>query len=146
MDFEKRYELLRKCAMLLKEDGMFYASTVGQTHMRELFTLIAEFDPEIELPTWMSENFELENGGRQLEEVFPKVLVEEQENNLLVPDPQAVYDYVDSLPGNAGEVLRQKKKSWMKYLKDKISEDTPYFIHKSTGAFQAFKEVTCEKY
>lgn len=136
---EKRIDLLQKCATLLKEDGMFYASTVGVTHMQELYSLITEFDPEIELPTWMSENFELENGGKQLEEVFSKVLVEEHENNLLVPDPQAIYDYVDSLPGSASEVLRQKKKAWMKYLTDQISEETPYFIHKSTGAFKAFK-------
>lgn len=142
---EKRGELLRKCAILLKKDGMFYASTVGQTHMRELFQLIEEFEPEIALPTWMSENFELENGGEQLEKVFSKVTVEEQENDLLVPDPQAVYDYVDSLPGKAREILQQKKSEWMKYLKSKISEDMPYFIHKSTGAFKAYKEVPCEK-
>ena len=142
---EKRGELLRKCAILLKKDGMFYASTVGQTHMQELFRLIEGFEPEIELPTWMSENFELENGGKQLEKVFSKVTVEEQENDLLVPEPQAIYDYVDSLPGKAREILQQKKSAWMKYLKSNISEDMPYFIHKSTGAFKAFKEEPCEK-
>lgn len=142
---EKRGELLRKCAILLKKDGMFYASTVGQTHMQELFRLIEGFEPEIELPTWMSENFELENGGKQLEKVFSKVIMEEQENDLLVPDPQAIYDYVDSLPGKAREILQQKKSAWMKYLKSNISEDMPYFIHKSTGAFKAFKEEPCEK-
>ncbi len=142
---EKRGELLRKCAILLKKEGMFYASTVGQTHMQELFRLIEGFEPEIELPTWMSENFELENGGKQLEKVFSKVIMEEQENDLLVPDPQAIYDYVDSLPGKAREILQQKKSAWMKYLKSNISEDMPYFIHKSTGAFKAFKEEPCEK-
>ncbi len=142
---EKRGELLRKCAILLKKDGMFYASTVGQTHMQELFRLIEGFEPEIELPTWMSENFELENGGKQLEKVFSKVIMEEQENDLLVPEPQAIYDYVDSLPGKAREILQQKKSAWMKYLKSNISEDMPYFIHKSTGAFKAFKEEPCEK-
>ena len=112
---------------------------------QELFRLIEGFEPEIELPTWMSENFELENGGKQLEKVFSKVIMEEQENDLLVPDPQAIYDYVDSLPGKAREILQQKKSAWMKYLKSNISEDIPYFIHKSTGAFKAFKEEPCEK-
>lgn len=136
---EKRYKLLQTCENLLKNDGMFYASTVGNTHLRELFTLIGDFDNKIDIPGWMTENFELENGGKQLERVFSNVIVEEQENDLLVPNPQAIYDYIASWPGNVKEVLKEKEYECMKYLKSKISEDTPYFIHKSSGAFKVFK-------
>jgi len=118
---------------------MFYASTVGKTHLRELFLLVKGFDNKINVPNWMTENFELENGGEQLKQVFSSVIIEEQENDLLVPNPQAVYDYIDSWPGNVKEILKGRENEWMKYLKDKISEETPYFIHKSTGAFKAFK-------
>lgn len=135
-----RHKLLLTCAMLLKDNGMFYASTVGNTHLRELFTLIKEFDYKIDIPTWMTADFELENGGKQLEKVFSNVIKEEQENDLLVPDPQAIYDYIESLPGNAKEVLKGRENEYMRYLKSKISKDTPYFIHKSTGVFKAFKQ------
>jgi Predicted transcriptional regulators len=136
---ENRYTLLKTCEGLLKNDGMFYASTVGNTHLRELFSLIKEFDHRIDIPNWMTKNFELENGGEQLKQVFSNVTIEEQENDLLVPNPQAVYDYIDSWPGNAKEVLKGREDECMEYLKSKISEETPYFIHKSTGAFKAFK-------
>lgn len=136
---EKRYQLLETCERLLKKEGMFYASTVGKTHLRELFSLVKEFDYKIDIPNWMTENFELENGGEQLKQVFSNVIIEEQDNDLLVPNPQAIYDYIDSWPGNVKEILNGREDEWMKYLKAKISEKTPYFIHKSTGAFKAFK-------
>lgn len=137
---EKRPLLLEICASLLKEDGMFYASTVGNTHMQEIFELINEFDGRIETPDWMSAGFELENGKEQLEKIFPVVSMEEMENNLLVPNPEAVFDYIQSLPGNIKETLKGKEKNCMDFLKSKISEETPFFIHKSTGAFKAYKK------
>ena len=136
---ENRNKLFKTCQRLLKQEGMFYASTVGKTHLRELFSLVKEFDNKIDMPNWMTENFELENGEEQLKQVFSSVIIEEQENDLLVPNPQAVYDYIYSWPGNVKEILKGRENEWIKYLKDKISEETPYFIHKSTGAFKAFK-------
>jgi len=136
---ENRNNLLKTCGSLLKQDGMFFASTVGKTHLQELFSLVKGFDSKIEVPNWMTENFELENGAEQLKQVFSNVIQKEQKNDLLVPNPQAIYDYIDSWPGNAKDILKGQEKEWMKYLKDKISEETPYFIHKSTGAFKAFK-------
>lgn len=135
-----RPKLLQTCWSLLKDDGMFYASTIGNTHMRELYTLMKELDSRIEPPGWMSANFELENGEEQLKKVFPTVYMEEHENDLLVPNPQAIFDYIESLPGNIKEILQERKDACMIYLKSKVSEDTPYFIHKSTGAFRAFKK------
>lgn len=137
---ESRNDLLKTCESLLKKTGMFYASTVGKTHLRELSLLVEKFDSGINLSRWMTENFELENGEEQLKQVFSKVVIEEHENDLLVPSPEAVYDYIESQPGNTKERLQVRKEELMKYLKERISEETPFFIHKSTGAFKAFKE------
>jgi hypothetical protein len=106
---------------------MFYASTVGNTHLRELYTLVKGFEHKMDIPNWMTKNFELENGGAQLKQVFANVTIEEQDNDLLVPNPQAVYDYIDSWPGNVKEILNGREKEWMKYLEDKISEETPFY-------------------
>lgn len=137
---DSRKKLLETCKDMLREDGMFYASTVGQTHLRELYLLVKGFDEQIDLPAWMTKNFELENGAEQLENVFAKVTVSEQQNDLLVPSARAIYDYVDSWPGNAKEKLESREHEWMNYLQGKVSEDKPYFIHKSAGAFKAFKK------
>lgn len=136
---ENRRKLLETCERLLKPEGMFYATTVGKTHLKELFSLVKGFDNKIELLNWMTENFELENGKEQLKEVFSNVIIEEKEDDLLVPNPQAIYDYIDSWPGNVKKILKGRENEWMRYLKDIVSEETPYFIHKSTGAFKAFK-------
>lgn len=136
---ENRPHLLETCAGLLNDDGMFFASTVGNTHMAELFTLIKKFDDKIETPDWISAGFELENGKEQLEKVFSTVHMQEMENDLLVPDPVVIMDYIESLPGNIKEILKDKRASCMEYLRGIVSEETPFFIHKSTGAFWAYK-------
>ena len=132
---ENREKLLKTCVTLLKDDGIFYASTIGKNHMGELFELVKEFDDRIQIPKWMSSNFELENGEEQLRKVFSRVVREEQKNDLLVPNPQAIYDYVESLPGNIKEMLDKRGEECLKFIKERVSESKPYFIHKSTGAF-----------
>ncbi len=132
---DHRPQLLQTCNNLLKDDGLFFASTIGKDHMGELFRLIKEFDSTIVIPTWMSADFELENGEEQLRKVFANVTKKVQRNDLLVPDPLAIYDYVESLPGNAKEILSQKKEACVAFLKERVSEKKPFFIHKATGAF-----------
>ncbi len=138
---EKRPVLLQTCADLLKEDGMFYASTVGKEHMRELSLLPENFDKKIKPRQKFTDSFTLENGQTQLEHVFTDVIMEEQENDLLVPDWRAVKNYIDSWPGaeETKKILKEREKEWIQYLKEHISKEKPYYIHKSTGAFWARK-------
>lgn len=135
---DKRPRLLENCAKSLKKTGMFYASTVGRTHMREMFDLQKAFDSRMNPPGWFSEGFELENGGEQLQKAFAKVTMEEQENDLLVPDPEVLYHYIESLPGSNGKIVSERGDEFLRFLKDKISPETPFFCHKSTGAFRAY--------
>lgn len=135
---EKRQELLENCAKSLKEEGMFYAATIGDTHNRELFELAKEFDVRIDVLQWATGSFKLENGGEQLQKVFPRVTVEEQLNDLLVPDPDAVYHYVESWMGNAKSILAERGEEFQKFLEKRISPEKPFFCHKSTGAFRAY--------
>lgn len=134
---EKRQSLFEKCVKLLNPNGVFFATTVGQTHFKELFELIENFDKRIEVPNWISENFELENGEKQLKKVFSKVSVEEQKNDLLVSDPEAIYQYVISLPGSISITIKEYDKEFRKYLTANILQDKPFFIHKSAGIFKA---------
>ncbi len=135
---DKRPQLLENCAKALKKDGMFYASTVGCTHMREMFDLQKDFDARMNPPGWFSEGFELENGGEQLKKAFVKVTMEEQENDLLVPDPEVLYHYIESLPGNNGKIVAERGEEFRRFLEERISPEKPFFCHKSTGAFRAY--------
>ena len=135
---DKRHQVLENCAKALKKDGMFYASTVGTTHNREMYELVKEFDEGMNPPRWVTGGFELENGGEQLQKVFPQVSMEEQENDLLVPNADALYYYVESWPGNAKSILVERGEEFRKFLEKRVSPETPFFCHKSTGAFRAY--------
>lgn len=137
---KNRPALLKYCAELLTDDGMFAASTIGATHLQQLYELVDRFDNGMQMPGWMSAGFELENGGAQLAPWFANVTVEEQENDLLVPDPEAIYQYLCSLPGDLKQKIAEKEKEFRAYLEKHISADKPFFIHKSTGIFKANKK------
>lgn len=132
---ENRPKLLKNCKSWLKKGGIFVASTVGETHFRELFDWVGEFSPQMQIPYWMKSGFTLENGKSQLEKVFDNVTVEEQQNNLLVPESEAIYDYIWSLPGNAKDILKRDGERFKRSLKKQVTKETPFFIHKSTGVF-----------
>lgn len=134
-----RPELLKYCAELLAEGGMFAATTIGATHLEQLYELVDGFAKEMKMPGWMSEGFELENGKEQLEPWFASVTVEEQENDLLVPDPEAIYQYLCSLPGDLKQKIMEREAEFHTYLEKQVSADKPFFIHKSTGIFRGYK-------
>ena len=138
---ENRYSLLKTCEELLKYDGMFFSTTVGNSHLKELFEFVEKLDNRIDIPNWMTENFRLENGAEQLKKVFSNVSVDEQINDLLVTDAQAIYNYINSWPGNAKKIMNERKIENLEYIKKNISIEKPFFIHKSSGAFKAFKKI-----
>ena len=92
------------------------------------------------MPGWMSDGFELENGEIQLTPWFHNVTVEEQKNDLRVPDPEVIYQYLCSLPGELKSKIAEQEKTFRIYLERQISAEKPFFIHKSTGIFCAYKK------
>jgi len=130
---------LKKCKELLTEGGMFCASTVGEKHLKELFHLIEGYDDKIQMPNWMTKDFQLENGGEQLSKIFSSVEVDKHDNDLLVPDYQAIINYIMSMPGSGKDIIKKNKKEVEQYFSDAVKEDKPFFITKSTGMFKAIK-------
>jgi len=134
-----REKTIKMSKVLLKEDGLFYASTVGKRHLQELFTLVKNFDDRIDIPRWVTRDFLLENGSNQLSKVYSKVLVKVHDNNLRVTDPQVLIEYIMSWPGNAYEIVKDREKEFIRYVNEIVSIDKPLFISKSTGFFKASK-------
>lgn len=133
---ERRDACLAAIARGLKPEGAFYCSTVGDTHMQELHQMVTAFDPRIEMPFQkLTGNFHLENAAPQLAKHFAHVERQDQDNDLIVDDPQAIYDYIYSFPGNASLILEQKGEEMMAMIQDKLSHEGAMFIHKSTGMF-----------
>lgn len=133
---EHRDACLAAIARALKPKGTFYCSTVGDTHMQELHELVIAFDPRIEMPFQnLTGAFHLENAGPQLAKHFAHVERQDQDNDLIVDDPQAIYDYIYSYPGNASLILEQKGPELLEMIQDKLGREGAMFIHKSTGMF-----------
>lgn len=58
-----------------------------------------EYNKNVKAPEWFSNGFNLENGMEQLKKFFSNVTVFHHDNNLIVTDWRAIYDYMCSLPG-----------------------------------------------
>lgn len=104
--------------------------------MKELHDLVTEFDPAIEMPLHSITNrFSLQNGAAQLQKYFRKVTRDDYPCDLKVNDPDAIYDYVYSYPGNAAVILDRKGNQFRKLIAEKMALEGSYFIHKETGIF-----------
>jgi len=134
---EKRQDLFQKVKQLLKPEGMFCATTIGDTHMRELHEFVERFDPKIEVPFQrISCGFHLENGREQLQTVFDGIECVICDSDLLVDEAEPVYEYVYSYPGNAGELIKDRKEEFLSMVEEIIERDGAFYIHKSTGMFR----------
>lgn len=133
---ERRESCLSAIARALKPEGTFYCSTVGNSHMQELHQLVTAFDPRIDMPFLsLTGGFHLENAKPQLLRHFTRVERQDQDNDLIVDDPQVIYDYIRSYPGNASLILEQRGQELLSLIRDKLEQEGAMFIRKSTGIF-----------
>ncbi len=133
---EKREQCLQAVANALKPTGTFFCSTVGEGHMWERHELVEEFDPQIDMPfEKITTGFNLENGREQLDGFFGKVWRQDMDNDLIVDDAEAIYNYVYSYPGNAPLILKRRGDEFKKLLNERIEKEGAIYIHKSTGMF-----------
>ncbi|MDE5892234.1 MAG: MerR family transcriptional regulator, partial [Acetatifactor sp.] len=113
----------------LKPEGTFYCSTVGDTHMQELHQLVITFDPRIEMPFQsLTGSFHLENAEPQLRRYFARVERQDQDNDLIVDDPQAIYDYIHSFPGNASLILEQRGNELVAAIEERLEREGAVII------------------
>ncbi|MDE7325904.1 MAG: MerR family transcriptional regulator [Lachnospiraceae bacterium] len=129
---EARSTLYQKINALLKDGGHFSCSLIGKNHLFELHKLIYEHYPQIKIPSDSFDIF-LENAGQELCQYFTVIETEEQKNDLLVPDEQAVLNYVASYSDEIKEIITKDREQFLSYVRGKMNQDGLFYIHKSTG-------------
>ena len=80
-----RARALAEIRRVLKPGGRFYATTIGETHLRELYDLATRFDPA--LIGWgggPAHSFRLESGAAQLAPFFDRVAIRRYDDALVV--------------------------------------------------------------
>lgn len=132
MKKEFRPSLYRTIRGLLNKNGVFSCSLIGREHNRELHQLLKRFYPQIVIP---SESFDilLESAEEELQQYFSGIEWWEQDNDLLVPDSELVYNYVASYSKEAAEILKKDRANFMKRIEKEKNPEGFLYIHKATG-------------
>ena len=86
---------LQEISRVLSDDGVFYCSTYGKGHMKEITDLVQEFDPQINLSeVALYTIFGLDHGEKQLKPYFGSVEKRIYEDSLWVDRPEPLLDYI----------------------------------------------------
>ena len=119
---------------VLKPGGLLFAATNGHGNMGELWDMLdntahAEFGR-------VENHFRLEDGERELREVFQKVAVDRYPDALNVTDVGPVIDYINS----TGRKLNDHQASEIRRgIQDRIDCDGKFVIRKASGILTARK-------
>lgn len=127
---------LGEICRVMKQEGVFYCSTYGREHMKEITLLVQEFDSRIILSeVALYELFGLENGQAMLERHFRWVEKVMYDDYLLVDEAEPLLDYILSCHGNQSEILSQRQLEFKEFLQKKIREKGGIRITKMAGVF-----------
>lgn len=127
---------LEEIRRVLKPGGVFYCSTYGREHMKEITSLVQEFDSRITLSeVALYELFGLENGEGMLKETFGRVEKILYDDYLLVDEAEPLLDYILSCHGNQSEFLSKRQLEFKRFLQRKIRDKGALRITKMAGMF-----------
>jgi SAM-dependent methyltransferase len=85
---------LSEIRRILKPGGVFFASTNGFNHLREIGEMLSNYSPDLEWWGGTSRSFGLENGREQLAIWFDDITCDRYEDALNVTDVDLLADYV----------------------------------------------------
>jgi hypothetical protein len=130
---------------VLKPGGTLYASTNGQSHLRELFDLVQLSSPELSKQiseSFSVSDFTLENGSAQLKSWFDSVRILQYPDALEVTEPEPLLAYILSM-ANSLDTLQSNSKpqNIEKIIIQKIKQSGSIHITKSSGLFIAQKPM-----
>lgn len=139
---DNRRKALSEIRRILKPNGTFYASTVGNRNMLELKEIVKEYDPNSiydKVIGTLGSRFSLENGKEQLLEFFGDVQLAMYEDALAVTDSEAIVNYLLSVNSlDSGQIVLDPSCAVMfKEFLDRKMEESNGKIHfsKPSGLF-----------
>ena len=132
---------LKEIKRVLKKDGVFYCSTYGRRHMKEITDLVKEYDARIVLSKInLFDVFGLENGEEILNKVFDSIELRRYEDDYLVVDnPDDIEAYILSCHGNQSEYISRDYEQFRSFLKRKFKKGK-FVIQKDAGIFIGHKK------
>ncbi len=133
-DLEQVCQEIRR---VLKPDGIFFCSTYGRNHMKEISELVQQFDSRIVLAAEnLYEQFGLENGQTILENYFSDISCIRYEDSIQLNRAEPLIEYILSCHGNQNQILLDRYKDFRTFTEKKVSGG--FYITKDAGIFRAF--------
>lgn len=127
---------IKEISRVLTENGIFYCTTYGSDHMKEISEICHEFDDKIQLSTVsLSDVFGAENGQNILHPYFKEVAKIEYPDELVVDQAEDLISYILSCHGNQSELLIPVIGQFREFLKRRINEKGPIHITKQAVLF-----------
>ena len=132
-DLEKA---LKEISRVLNSNGIFYCSTYGSNHMKEINDLVSNFDSRIYLSqTKLYDVFGLDNGEHILKKNFKNVKMKLYDDCLIVDKSKQIIDYIMSCHGNQNELLGPRLGEFKNYLDNILNINGSIRITKEAGIF-----------
>jgi ubiquinone/menaquinone biosynthesis C-methylase UbiE len=134
-----RPKAFAEIARVLKPGGRFFAVTLGEKHILEIFEIMREFDP-----TWSkghSENpFILENGYAQISPFFSSVELRPFKDSLVITETEPLVDYILSM-SSIGHVAAEAEKiaALRADIDVRLAREGAIHVQKNSGMFIAIK-------
>lgn len=130
-------DLSRACdeiARVLKPEGVFFSSTYGRNHMKEITQLVQGFDGRIVLAAEnLYERFGLENGQALLAPHFSRITCLRYEDEIQISQAEPLIEYILSCHGNQNQILLDRYKDFRSYVEEKVHKI--FHITKDAGSF-----------
>ena len=132
---------LSEIKRVLRNRGLFYCSTYGKNHMKEITELVQSFDSKVVLAqNRLYDVFGLENGEKLLKDYFKEVKLIPYEDVLIVDQAQPLIDYIMSCHGNQNELIGPRIREFKEYVESIISKNHRIHITKQAGLFICQKD------
>lgn len=135
-DREKAYAEIRR---VLRPRGRLRATTVGETHLRELFELGMRFDPA--LVPWAgapASSFRLETGAAELQRWFSEVQLVRYPDALEVTEAEPLAAFIASMV-DAPTLDPRRYTELLRFVERELAETGPIHITKDSGIFSAVR-------
>ena len=127
---------LAEIQRVLKPNGRFYASTIGEQHLQEMAALVGKFDSQ--LASWrerLSASFTLENGSAQLTQWFANVAFRHYEDSLVITEATPLVDYI--LSGRL-RLSADRQRDFARFVKQELQlRGGKLYITKDVGVFES---------
>lgn len=132
-DINKALEEIRR---VLNPLGVFYCSTYGSNHMKEINDIVQEFDSRVILSqTKLYDVFGLENGLDILKPYFKNIKMKRYDDYLVVDKSKPIIDYIMSCHGNQNEIIGPNLNEFREFVDSIIQKKGYIRITKDAGLF-----------